>query len=112
MSDLTNHIGERIRYYRKERKLSQEELAYRAALHTTYIGQLERGEKNVTLDSLAKVCVALDITLSEFFSEPAATSKMLSIELTQIISLLDGRPKKDQQKILSLVESLIQWKDE
>lgn len=112
MSDLTNHIGERIRYYRKERKLSQEELAYRVALHTTYIGQLERSEKNATLNSLAKVCAALDITLAEFFQEPATTTKMLSIELTQIISLLDGRSKKDQQKVLSIIESLLKWKDD
>ncbi|EKU42048.1 hypothetical protein C518_3002 [Lysinibacillus fusiformis ZB2] len=111
MSDLTNHIGEKIRYYRKERKLSQEELAFKAALHNTYIGQLERGEKNVTVESLAKVCAAMDITLAEFFHGPHATSQMLSIELGQIITLLEGRSKEDQQKVLAIIETLLQWKD-
>jgi len=111
MSDLTNHIGEKIRYYRKERKLSQEELAFKAALHNTYIGQLERGEKNVTVESLAKVCSALDISLAEFFQGPNVTPKMLSIEIEQIIALLEGRSKADQQKVLSVIESLLQWKD-
>jgi len=111
MSDLTNHIGEKIRFYRKKRKLSQEELAFKAALHNTYIGQLERGEKNVTVESLAKVCEAMDITLAEFFQGPNVTQRMLSIELGQIIALLEGRSKKDQQKVLAIIESLLQWKD-
>lgn len=112
MSDLTNYIGLKIRYYRKERKLSQEELAFKAALHNTYIGQLERGEKNVTIESLAKVCAAMDITLVEFFQGPqATTSQFLSIELEQIITLLEGRSKEDQQKVLAIIETLLQWKD-
>lgn len=111
MSDLTNHIGEKIRYYRKERKLSQEELAFKAAVHNTYIGQLERGEKNVTIESLAKVCAAMDITLAEFFQGPTVTQPMLSIEIEQIIALLEERSKKDQQKVLAIIESLLQWKD-
>ncbi len=111
MSDLTNHIGEKIRYYRKELKLSQEELAFKAALHNTYIGQLERGEKNVTVESLAKVCAAMDITLAEFFQSPNISQQMLSIEIEQINALLEGRSKKDQQKVLAIIESLLQWKD-
>lgn len=111
MSDLTNHIGEKIRYYRKEQNLSQEELAFKAALHNTYIGQLERGEKNVTVESLAKVCAALNLTLAEFFHMPRTTSKLLSIELEQIIILLEGRSKKDQQNVLEIIESLLKWKD-
>lgn len=111
MSDLTNNIGEKIRYYRKERGLNQEELAYRASLHNTYIGQLERGEKNVTIESLAKVCAALDITLTEFFQGQAATPKMLSLEIEKIIVLLENRSKNDQGRILNLIESLLDWKD-
>ena len=55
-------IGERIRDKRKERGLSQEELAERAGIHSTYVGQLERGEKSATIDSLEKVTAALEIT--------------------------------------------------
>lgn len=48
MSDLAKLIGERLRNFRKEKGLSQEEVAHLSSLHSTYIGQLERGEKNAT----------------------------------------------------------------
>lgn len=109
--DLVKIVGERIRFYRKERGLSQEELAYRASLHNTYIGQLERGEKNATIESLAKVCAAMDITLAELFKDEVSQPKILSFELEQMVLLLKGRSKKDQRAILAVIESLITWKD-
>jgi len=109
--DLVKIVGERIRFYRKERGLSQEELAYRASLHSTYIGQLERGEKNATIESLAKVCSALDITLADFFESGADQPKVLSFELEQVVHLLKERSMKDQRAILVVIESLIAWKD-
>ena len=54
-----------IRKYRQLRKISQEELAEKADLHPTYIGQAERGEKNLTISSLEKILIALDISFSE-----------------------------------------------
>lgn len=45
MDNLINIIGLQIRILRKNKKLSQEELAFKAGLHPTYIGQVERGEK-------------------------------------------------------------------
>jgi XRE family transcriptional regulator, regulator of sulfur utilization len=64
---LFHFIGERIQDKRKERGLSQEELAERASIHPTYIGQLERGEKSATIDSLEKVTAALEIPFDELF---------------------------------------------
>lgn len=110
--DLVKIVGERIRFYRKERGLSQEELAFRASLHNTYIGQLERGEKNATIESLAKVCAALDITLAELINNDETNQpKVLSFELEQIVGLLKGRSRKDQRAVLTFIESLIAWKD-
>ena len=51
MSDIAKIIGQRIRNYRTQKGLSQEKLAELAGCHPTYIGQLERGEKNATLES-------------------------------------------------------------
>lgn len=49
MDNITKLVGTRIRGFRKEKRLSQEELAEKCSLHPTYIGQLERGEKNPPL---------------------------------------------------------------
>ncbi|MGI5962796.1 MAG: helix-turn-helix domain-containing protein [Lawsonibacter sp.] len=65
MSKLTQTIGHRLRGYRLDRGYSQEALAELAGLHPTYIGQVERGEKNVTVDSLAKIAGALGVSLSQ-----------------------------------------------
>ena len=111
MEDLIKLVGERIRFFRKERGLSQEELAYRAALHNTYIGQVERGEKNATIESLAKISTALDITVAELFHDTASQQKILSFELDEMVRLLENRSKKDQRAVLSFIDALIAWKD-
>ncbi|KGR75843.1 helix-turn-helix domain-containing protein [Ureibacillus sinduriensis] len=111
MTDLVTVIGERIRNFRKERGLSQEELAFRASLHSTYIGQLERGEKNATIESFVKICTALDISLAELFEDNPDRPKVFSFELEKIISLLEDRSKKDQCAVLDIIESLLAWKD-
>ncbi len=48
-------FGERVRKFRKEKGLSQEQLAFKADLHRTYIGMIERAEKNITLLNIEKI---------------------------------------------------------
>jgi transcriptional regulator with XRE-family HTH domain len=62
-------FGEKVRKERHEQGLSQEELASRAGVHRTYIGMIERAEKNITLENIEKVAKALGLKLSEFFKE-------------------------------------------
>jgi XRE family transcriptional regulator, regulator of sulfur utilization len=64
---IEKKIGERIQCLRKEKKYSQELLAEEADLHRTYIGAVERGEKNLTVKNLEKITIALGISLEEFF---------------------------------------------
>lgn len=73
MSDIARIIGQRIRNYRLSQGLSQEKLAELSGCHPTYIGQLERGEKNATLESIEKISLALGISLSDLFQKIAAT---------------------------------------
>ena len=56
-------FGERVREIRKEKGLSQEELAHKADLHRTYIGMIERAEKNITLINIEKIANALEVDL-------------------------------------------------
>lgn len=59
------HFGKRIRLRRKELGLSQEELGFRSNVHRTYIGSIERGEQNVSLDNIHKIAKALKISPKE-----------------------------------------------
>ena len=58
-------FGENIRFYRKKLNISQEELAFRANLHRTYIGMIERAEKNITLLNIQKIANALKIEIKD-----------------------------------------------
>ncbi|KAA6309745.1 HTH-type transcriptional regulator DdrOP3 [termite gut metagenome] len=60
-------FGERIRKIRKEKGLSQESLALNANLHRTYIGMIERAEKNITLVNIQKIADALEINIKDLF---------------------------------------------
>ncbi len=111
MGNLPKIIGERIRNYRKERGLSQEELAYMANLHTSYIGQLERGEKNATLESIEKVTNALGISLEQLFRSIKTDSDAKDDTLTQIVTQLQARSIEDQTFFLQMLNLLLVWKD-
>ena len=58
-------LGETIRLYRKGQRLSQEALAEKADLHHNYIGELERGEKAATVDTLLKIAKALEVKVRD-----------------------------------------------
>lgn len=66
-SDILLKFGEKVRELRKERGLSQEELAFKADLHRTYIGMIERAEKNITLINIEKIANALNVDIKNFF---------------------------------------------
>ena len=68
MSKIKKQFGDRVRELRLSKGLSQEELAFRVSIHRTYIGGIERGERNPSLKNIAAIANALGVTLSELFS--------------------------------------------
>jgi len=68
MKTIEKRFGERVRKLRQTKGMSQEELAFRAKIHRTYLGGIERGERNPALKNIAAIAKALDVSLSEIFS--------------------------------------------
>ena len=62
-------FGDKVRELRKEKGLSQEELSFKADLHRTYIGMIERAEKNITLINIEKIAKALGVTLKDLLDD-------------------------------------------
>jgi len=62
-------FGEKVRAERLKQNLSQEELASRASVHRTYIGMIERAEKNITLGNIEKIAKALKININEMLTD-------------------------------------------
>lgn len=64
---ITDKIGNRIKEIRKTEGISQEKLAFKADLDRTYIAGVESGKRNLSVKSLEKILVALDISFDDFF---------------------------------------------
>ena len=67
--EILVEFGKKVREERRKQCLSQEQLAEIAGLHRTYIGMIERAEKNITLENINKICKALDIDLGTMFKD-------------------------------------------
>jgi len=65
---ILEKFGNRLRSLRKKQGLSQEKLAYKADLHRTYIGMIERAEKNITLINIQKIATALNVEIKDLFN--------------------------------------------
>jgi transcriptional regulator with XRE-family HTH domain len=61
------HFGQKVQELRKAQHLSQEQLADLAGVHRTYIGMIERAEKNITLRNISKIADALKIEIKDLF---------------------------------------------
>jgi len=72
MSSRPNHrriLGERIRSYRKQAGFTQEKLAEQADLHHNFIGEVERGNMEISLTSLVKIAKALNVKVRDLIDE-------------------------------------------
>ncbi len=68
-SKILTQFGNKVREKRRNQGISQEELANRAGLHRTYIGMIERAEKNITLENISKIAAALDLEIVDLFKD-------------------------------------------
>ena len=59
---LKEIFAQNVRFFRNNKKLSQEQLAFLCGLHRTYIGAVERNEKNISINNIEKIAIALDIS--------------------------------------------------
>jgi transcriptional regulator with XRE-family HTH domain len=67
--DKLKIFGEKIRKIRIEHGLSQEKLAFLSGLHRTYVGAIERGERNVSFKNIEKLAKTLKVNLEELFRD-------------------------------------------
>jgi len=67
--ELSSKFGQLIKQIRKEKEISQEELGFRSNVHRTYIGMIERGEKNITLENIEKIAKGLGVSMKLIFEQ-------------------------------------------
>ena len=111
MSKLAIEIGQRIRNYRTLQRLSQEELAEKCCMHPTYIGQLERGEKNATLESVEKIAIGLSISLSKLFENIEDYNDNDDNYPAEAYKLLQSVSTPMQERLITIIKNAIELKD-
>ena len=108
MADVKHDFGSRVRFMRQQAGFSQEKLAARAGLHTTYISGVERGEYNVSLQNIAKLAQALGVPIPELFGgekAPATPTERERLRLN-ILKLLQRQSTSKLRTILNVVREL------
>lgn len=110
MSDIAKIIGQRIRNYRTQKGLSQEKLAELAGCHPTYIGQLERGEKNATLESVERIASAMDISLSELFDKLGKSGG--NNIAAKCYDLVASKNEAEQKQLYKMLQEMDKYKNQ
>ena len=109
MSEISKLIGQRIRNYRTQQKLSQEKLAELSGCHPTYIGQVECGEKNATLESIEKIASALNIPLAQLFEKLGDGEMSDSVPL-KCYEFLSAKTKAEQEHLYCMLVEMDKYK--
>jgi transcriptional regulator with XRE-family HTH domain len=110
MQKMRIELGRRIRELRKIHGWSQEELGEHADLHPTYVGGIERGERNVSFDNLYSIATAFNLTLAQLFDFPKAGQDKRDTLKAHIAGLMRSRSQKDLALFLNFVDAIDRWK--
>lgn len=109
MSEIAKIVGQRLRQRRQELGYSQEVTSEKAGLHPTYIGQVERGEKNATIESIEKICIALDYPMEDLFNKIVSTDSRYK-SAKKCYDLIVSQPLDDQDTLCLLITDIIKYK--
>ena len=104
MNNIFNY-GERLRNLRHERGFTQEEVALRADITTSYYGQIERGTANPSVALLEKICAVMGISISDIFTYADTNPLTIDALSMQIIHQLNGKTDEEKELILSMIKT-------
>ena len=110
MSGIAKALGQRIRNNRTAQGLSQEKLAERSGCHPTYIGQIERGEKNATVESIEKIAAALQVSLSKLFEKIDVHEDGVSNIPLACYEFLSAKTQEEQERLYRMLLEMDEYK--
>ena len=106
MEDIKKLLGKRIRYLRNLRGVTQQELGEKADLNYKYLGAVERGEKNASIDNLAKIAEGLSVELHELFivKDQVEDTRVLKKKIDEF---LKAAGKNEIRTIYRVIEAIL-----
>jgi len=103
--DIAVVLGKRLRNLRKEKMLTQEEIAEKAGMNAKYYAQVERGQRNVTVGSLQRIADGLGVRLEDLFRFPH--NRPLTDVDEELVSLVTGLILQGSKKSKMLARALL-----
>ncbi|MFQ3675525.1 MAG: helix-turn-helix transcriptional regulator [Endomicrobiia bacterium] len=106
--DIQKIIGLRVKEFRKKRNLTQEQLAEKSKLHTTFIAHIESGKKVCSIKSLQKIANALKVPVFLLLQTNDKQVEYLQYDLLtqKLISLVKNKPDKLKKLYLTMISSV------
>ena len=112
MGNVSDQLGSRIRQYRKKMKLTQESLALNSGINVSFLGDVERGLKKPSIDSLEKLLKSLGVTFQEFFDFEAEIKPFKDCTALEKLNLeLQGRPNNEIEMIYKVIKKIVAFND-
>lgn len=110
MDSLVKLVGKNIREIRKSKNLTQDDLAEKCDLQTSYLAGVERGERNVTLQTLEKIITGIDESPVNIFKFDSSNINMKDLEKKELVKLLlillEHKSKDEVKLILNISNSI------
>lgn len=105
--ELASLVGERIRKIRKEEGLSLELFALRCDMNAAYVGHIERGVQNPTLNTLERICKGLDISVEDLFIDKSATVDMNTAALQYFSQITRDLSPEQFHQLLNIIKEIV-----
>lgn len=97
-------LGTRVKNKRLELNLTQEQLAETVDLSAVYIGQIERGERKMTIDTLVKLANSLNASIEELLKD--STSKNINARLNELVNIAKELDTSDIDKVIDVIKAM------
>jgi transcriptional regulator with XRE-family HTH domain len=106
MENARSLLGKRVRALRQSKNMTQQELGDEAEMNYKYLGAIERGERNPSIDNLAKIATALKVNLHELFIFEHETEDMKELR-RKIDEMLNDASKKEFGTIYRMIKAIL-----
>ena len=105
---IRQFLGQRLRELRKQRGFSQEGLGNQSSLSGKFVGEVERGEKSISIDSLYRVSVALAVPLSLLTDVGRSRSSVPSHDAERVLALVVDRPRPTVRRAYGILQKMFE----
>lgn len=107
---ISHAVGQRIKMFRMEQKISQEELALLSDIYPAYLGRLERGERCPTVETIYKICEGLKISMSDLLNFDIDVKPTSEAAKRRIEKIMSGLSDEEAVLVAEIVENVVNFK--